>query len=83
MHAENLLPLDLPNLMIVPKIYRAWEASFIDVIEGLDLTAGEELDLLAKWLGRVCQEIQICADKQPQISPENGLGQTQPVLCSP
>ncbi len=29
---------------------------FINVIEGLDLTAGEELDLLAKWLGKESSE---------------------------
>ncbi len=39
-----------------PENYRAWQASFINVIEGLDLTAGEELDLLAKWLGKESSE---------------------------
>lgn len=35
-----------------PENYLAWKSSFLNTIKGLDLTAGEELDLLIKWLGR-------------------------------
>ena len=34
----------------------AWKSSFQNAIAGLDLTAGEELDLLSKWLGRASSE---------------------------
>lgn len=34
-----------------PENYWAWKSSFPDVTKDLDLTAREELDLLAKWLG--------------------------------
>lgn len=36
-----------------PENYWAWKASFISAIEGLRLTASEELDLLVKWLRAV------------------------------
>lgn len=34
-----------------PDNYLAWKSSFLNTIKSLDLTAGEELDLLIKWLG--------------------------------
>lgn len=34
-----------------PKSYSAWRSSFLNSIEGTELTASEELDLLTKWLG--------------------------------
>ncbi|XP_062413903.1 uncharacterized protein LOC134105319 [Pungitius pungitius] len=34
-----------------PESFRAWRASFLNAIRGLDLSAGEEMDLLVKWLG--------------------------------
>lgn len=34
-----------------PENYMAWKSSFINTIEHLDLRAGEELDLLIRWLG--------------------------------
>lgn len=34
-----------------PENYWAWKSSFTSAIEGLRLTASEELDLLVKWLG--------------------------------
>ncbi|KAJ8364608.1 hypothetical protein SKAU_G00134390 [Synaphobranchus kaupii] len=36
--------------------YWAWKSSFSNAIEGLDLTAAEELDLLVKWLGKESSE---------------------------
>jgi hypothetical protein len=35
-----------------PENYWAWKSSFESATAGLDLTAGEELDLLSKWLGQ-------------------------------
>lgn len=35
-----------------PETFRAWKSAFINAIHGLDLTAGEEMDLLTKWLGK-------------------------------
>ena len=34
-----------------PENYRAWRASFLNAIQGLNLTDSEEMDLLVKWLG--------------------------------
>ncbi|KAK0152820.1 hypothetical protein N1851_005646 [Merluccius polli] len=34
-----------------PESYRAWKASFLNAIRGLNLTDSEEMDLLVKWLG--------------------------------
>ena len=34
-----------------PESYWAWRSSFLNSIEGTDLTSSEELDLLSKWLG--------------------------------
>ncbi|XP_056629335.1 uncharacterized protein LOC130440302 [Triplophysa dalaica] len=34
-----------------PENYLCWKMSFNNTIEGLDLKAGEEIDLLIKWLG--------------------------------
>lgn len=53
---RELVTTGLTKFDDCPENYRAWEASFITVIEGLDLTAGEELDLLAKWLGKESSE---------------------------
>lgn len=35
-----------------PENYLAWRSSFLNAIKDLDLTAGEEFDLLIRWLGR-------------------------------
>lgn len=35
-----------------PINYRAWKATFYTAIAGLDLSAGEELNLLMKYLGK-------------------------------
>ena len=35
-----------------PENYWAWKSSFESATAGLDLTVGEELDLLSKWLGQ-------------------------------
>ncbi|RXN37835.1 hypothetical protein ROHU_001681 [Labeo rohita] len=34
-----------------PENYWAWKSSFVNAIEGLHLSATEQLDLLSKWLG--------------------------------
>lgn len=34
-----------------PENYLSWKGSFINTIEGLNLKASEEMDLLIKWLG--------------------------------
>lgn len=34
-----------------PENYLSWKSSFIKAIESLDLKAGEEMDLLIRWLG--------------------------------
>lgn len=35
-----------------PENYLAWKSSFLNAIKNLDLTAGEEFDLMIRWLGR-------------------------------
>lgn len=35
-----------------PENFRAWESSFVNSMQDLQLSASEELDLLAKWLGK-------------------------------
>lgn len=39
-----------------PENYLAWKSSFLSAIKNLDLTAGEEFDLLIRWLGRESAE---------------------------
>ncbi|XP_060761029.1 uncharacterized protein LOC132870982 [Neoarius graeffei] len=34
-----------------PGNYLSWKSSFLNTIDSLDLTAGEEMDLLIRWLG--------------------------------
>ncbi len=35
-----------------PENFRAWESSFVNATQDLQLSASEELDLLVKWLGK-------------------------------
>ncbi|KAL0150124.1 hypothetical protein M9458_054551 [Cirrhinus mrigala] len=35
-----------------PENFRAWESSFVNALQDLQLSASEELDLLVKWLGK-------------------------------
>lgn len=44
----------------------AWKASFLNAIEGLNLTPTEELDLLCKWLGPSLSE-QACTIRAVHI----------------
>ena len=39
-----------------PESFRAWKSSFVNAVQGLELTASEELDLLVKWLGKESSE---------------------------
>lgn len=39
-----------------PESFRAWESSFLNATQDLELTASEELDLLVKWLGNESSE---------------------------
>lgn len=39
-----------------PENFRAWESSFVNVTQDLQLSANEELDLLIKWLGKESSE---------------------------
>ena len=39
-----------------PESFRAWQSSFLNATQDLDLTASEELDLLVKWLGKESSE---------------------------
>ncbi|XP_074501591.1 uncharacterized protein LOC141773627 isoform X2 [Sebastes fasciatus] len=39
-----------------PESYRAWEFSFLNATQDLELTASEELSLLVKWLGKESSE---------------------------
>lgn len=39
-----------------PESFRAWRSSFVNATGGLGLSAGEELDLLMKWLGKESAE---------------------------
>jgi len=54
--ARNLARRELVNSGLFrfddrPENYWAWKSSFVNAIEGLQLTAAEQLDLMSKWLG--------------------------------
>lgn len=54
--AKYLVHRELVNASLIkfndrPENFWAWKSSFLNAIEGLNLTASEELDLLTKWLG--------------------------------
>ncbi|XP_034075900.1 uncharacterized protein LOC117548634 [Gymnodraco acuticeps] len=53
---NQLLTTGLSTFDDKPENYWAWKSSFKSAIAGLDLTAGEELDLLSRWLGRESSE---------------------------
>lgn len=48
---RELITTGLTKFDDQPESFRAWQSSFFNATQGLDLTAGEELDLLVKWLG--------------------------------
>lgn len=55
--AKYLARRELINTSLVkfddrPESFRAWKSAFLGATEGLGLTAGEELDLLIRWLGK-------------------------------
>lgn len=55
--AKYLARRELVNTSLVkfddrPESFRAWKSAFVGATEGLGLTAGEELDLLIRWLGK-------------------------------
>ena len=50
--AENELVFSrLTKFDDLPEHYQAWRETFINTIKNLELSAGEEMDLLIKWLG--------------------------------
>ena len=53
---SNLVTSGLTTFDDQPMNYWAWKASFLTAIAGLDLSAGEELDLLSKYLGKESSE---------------------------
>ena len=53
---KELVSTGLSHFDDCPESYRAWKSAFINAIRDLDLTAGEELDLLSKWLGKESSE---------------------------
>ena len=53
---SNLVTSGLTTFDDQPMNYWAWKASFLTAIAGLDLSAGEELDLLSKYLGKKSAE---------------------------
>ncbi|XP_061678699.1 uncharacterized protein LOC133502197 [Syngnathoides biaculeatus] len=54
--SRELVTTGLTKFDDQPESYRAWESSFLNAIQGLGLTASEELDLLVKWLGKESSE---------------------------
>ncbi len=55
--AKYLARRELVNTSLVkfddqPESFRAWKLAFVDVTDGLGRTAGEELDLLIRGLGK-------------------------------
>lgn len=56
-----------------PENYWAWKSSFCNAIVGLNLSAGEELDLLTKWLGNQSSEHVIRIRSVHVASPDTGL----------
>lgn len=66
-----------------PENYQAWTSSFLSAIEDLELTAGEELDLLIKWLGKQSAEQARRTKSVSKISTywiEDDLGEVRGVL---
>ncbi|XP_033991975.1 uncharacterized protein LOC117487461 [Trematomus bernacchii] len=49
---SNLVTSGLTTFDDQPMNYWAWKTSFLSAIAGLDLSVGEELDLLCKYLGK-------------------------------
>ncbi|XP_035995613.1 uncharacterized protein LOC110368714 isoform X1 [Fundulus heteroclitus] len=39
-----------------PESFRAWQSSFLNATQDIDLTCSQELDLLVKWLGKESSE---------------------------
>ncbi|XP_055061254.2 uncharacterized protein [Misgurnus anguillicaudatus] len=55
--AKYLARRELVNTSLVkfddrPESFRAWKSAFVGATDGLGLTAGKELDLLIRWLGK-------------------------------
>ena len=53
---RELVTTSLTKFDDQPESFRAWQSSFLNATQNLDLTAGEELDLLVKWLGKESSE---------------------------
>ncbi|KAI4884383.1 hypothetical protein NFI96_011230, partial [Prochilodus magdalenae] len=53
---RELVNMGLRQFDEQPESFRAWRSLFINAIEDLGLSAGEELDLLIKWLGKSSSE---------------------------
>ncbi|XP_039863534.1 uncharacterized protein LOC120718871 [Simochromis diagramma] len=56
-----------------PECYRAWKASFMNAIRGLNLSPSEQLDLLVKWLGKDSAEHARRIRSVYANQPANGL----------
>lgn len=70
---SQLVTTGLTNFDDQPMNYWAWKSSFKTAITGLDLSAGEELDLLVRYLGKNSAR-QVKQMKAVNIrSPETGL----------
>jgi hypothetical protein len=53
---SQLVTSGLTNFDDKPENFWAWKSTFYRAITGLGLSAGEELDLLNKWLGKESSE---------------------------
>ncbi|XP_076879123.1 uncharacterized protein LOC143527737 [Brachyhypopomus gauderio] len=56
MARSQLITTGLTTFDDKPENYWAWKSSFQSAISGLDLSPGEELDVLIKWLGKQSSE---------------------------
>lgn len=53
---RELVTTSLTKYDDTPENFRAWQSSFLNATQGLDLSFTEELDLLVKWLGKDSSE---------------------------
>ncbi|XP_072891002.1 uncharacterized protein [Hemitrygon akajei] len=63
-----------------PENYRAWHSTFTNAIDGVQLRATQELDLMAKWLGKESCEQEEARRKRRISDEENVLSVTHGTL---
>lgn len=74
---------ELTTNSMKPEGFRAWQSSFLNGIQDLELTASEELDLLVKWIGRESSDHVKRIHAAYIINPKAPLYLSSEMLCNP